>query len=212
MRLEDLNSQIQKEWSPSKSYASSAGAGDHHQECFSLDQSHPVIKSATASFSDNCTVSESNCQGLSPGFPVDSASYGYTSALLQSYFEPQPQPVQQQSLYSSNNPRSMGNYMSTANYGNNYNEVSPPWPKFAAASFVKPSLPKQQQPSGGLLFSNNTPFWNATALNDISRPGGLLAAALGEKRTCPTFTARVLLITWLLFFNCLMTYFNGFCT
>ncbi|KAL9452667.1 hypothetical protein AB3S75_008455 [Citrus x aurantiifolia] len=190
MRLEDLNSQIQKEWSPSKGYASSAGAGDHHQECFSLDQSHPVIKSATASFSDNCTVSESNCQGLSPGFPVDSASYGYTSALLQSYFEPQPQPVQQQSLYSSNNTRSMGNYMSTANYGNNYNEVSPPWPKFAAASFVKPSLPKQQQPSGGLLFSNNTPFWNATALNDISRPGGLLAAALGEKRTCPTFTAR----------------------
>ncbi|XVE51215.1 hypothetical protein DITRI_Ditri02bG0021900 [Diplodiscus trichospermus] len=135
------------------------------------------------------------CQGLSAGFPMGSSatSYGYPSTLLQSLFEPEvPQP-QQQSLF---NQRSI-NYMSgaTATYGGaNGNELSPSWPKLAPV--MRPSLPKQQP--GSLQFSNNTPFWNATAtgVNDVkagflpSPQSPFLVQTFDEKPNCPNLTTK----------------------
>lgn len=95
--------------------------------------------------------------GLSCGFPIgsDGNSYGYpsNSTLIQSLFDPdpQPQPQPQNSLYTTN-----------------HSMLSPPtWSKVS-------SMPKQQL--NGLHFSNNTPFWNASAeaLNDI--PAGVLTS------------------------------------
>lgn len=189
MIQEDLNSQMEKEWSP-KSFSSAAD--DSSINVFkSINQDFPLDhhQLKPVSSSGNCTV---NCEGLSAGFPITSASYGYSPALLQSYFEPDPQP--QQSLY---NNRSM-NYMSTPNYGTNSNEISPSWPKIP--SFLKPSLPKQQP--GGLHFSNNTPFWNANA--SASAPSSMtdiragyfpssqfLPPTLDEKLNCPSLNTKV---------------------
>ncbi|WJX26470.1 hypothetical protein P8452_15391 [Trifolium repens] len=97
--------------------------------------------------------------GLSNGCPIGSVninnSYGYPSNLIQSLFDDNdPQP---QSLYT--NP--------SMSYSSS-NELS----------LMKPSMPKQQQQlSSGLQFSNNTPFWNASAeaLNDIR--AGVLASS-----------------------------------
>ncbi|KAF2305032.1 hypothetical protein GH714_001183 [Hevea brasiliensis] len=89
------------------------------------------------------------------------------------------------------------NYSSPPNYGTILNELSPSWPKFAP--FLKTSLPKQQQqPAGGLHFSNNTPFWNASAtgLNDIrhsfvpSSQPQFLIPIFEEKPNCPNLTTK----------------------
>lgn len=164
------NSQIQKEWSP-KNFSTASGSQvstvdanfvkptmdqefslDHHQQSTGL----------------NCVTSSST------GFPIGSAannnSYGYPSTLIQSLYEP-PQP-QNNSLFT-NNPSMSYNSSSTAtSYGH---ELSPTtWSK--VSSFLKPpSMPKQQL--SGLHFSNNTPFWNASAdaLNDIR--AGVLASS-----------------------------------
>lgn len=101
---------------------------------------------------------------LSGGFPIVSSSYGYPSTLIQSLYESEPQPQPQNSLFT--NPSSLS-YSSTANYGTCSNEVSPTtWSK-VCNSLMKPSMPKQQL--SGLHFSNNTPFWNASAeaLHDV---------------------------------------------
>jgi hypothetical protein len=95
--------------------------------------------------------------GLSCGYPIGSVnnSYGYPSSLIQSLFDPEPQPQPQNSLFT--NP--------SMSYSSS-NELSPTWSN--VTSLMKPSsMPKQQL--SGLLFSNNTPFWNASAeaLNDI---------------------------------------------
>lgn len=98
--------------------------------------------------------------GLSCGYPIGSVnnSYNYPSSLIQSLFDPElqpePQPQPQNSLFT--NPSMSSSYSSSSN------ELSPTW-----TSLMKHSMPKQQL--SGLLFSNNTPFWNASAdaLNDI---------------------------------------------
>jgi len=123
---------------------------------------------------------------LSGGFPVVSASYGYPSTLIQSLYEPEPQPQQQNSLFT--NP-SMSYSSSSANYGICSNELSPTWSK--VSSLPKPSMPKQQL--SGLHFSNNTAFWNssAEALNDIragvftSSQAQYQTAKFEEKPNCP---------------------------
>lgn len=145
------SSQIQKNWSP-KNFSS--GGDELSVTAFkSMNQDFPLD---TVTSSGNCKVT---CQGLSAGFPLGAASYGYPSTLVQSLFDPDPQPPQ--SLFDN---RSMS-YSSTANYGTNSNELSPSWPK------LSPFLPKQQP--GGLHFSNKAPFWNASsaALTDNIRPG-----------------------------------------
>lgn len=176
------SSQIQKNWSP-KTYASPG-------EDSSITTFKPINQDFSVTKSGDSTPA---CQGLSAGFPMGSASYGYPSTvLLQSLFEPDPQP--QQSLL---NNRSI-NYMSApATYGANANELSsPPWPKLAPC--LRPSLPKQQQPSS-LHFSNNTPFWNAssTGLSDVkasflpSPQSQFLAQTFDEKPNCPSLTIKV---------------------
>ncbi|RDX87427.1 Transcription factor bHLH112, partial [Mucuna pruriens] len=159
------NSQIQKDWSP-KNFSSAGG----NQE-FSLDQQS--LNSVVAS------------TGLSCGFPIVSASFDYPPTLIQSLYDPEPQPQPHNTVFT--NP-SMS-YSSTANYGTCSNELSPTWSK--VSSLMKPSMPKQQL--SGLHFSNNTSFWNASAeaLNDIR--AGVFASSqpqyqppkFEEKPNCP---------------------------
>lgn len=192
MMQEDMNSgglnssQIQRDWSP-KSFTSSA------DQDFSIEQQrlNPVVNG-----SGNSTAT---C--FSTGFSMEpsSASYGYPSTLIQSLFEPDPQPQhhQQQSLF---NNRSM-NFLSstTPNYGTNImSELSSPsWPN-KVSSFIKSSLPKQQPI--GLHLSNNTPCWNASAtsaMNDIrasflpSLQSQFIVPDFEEKPNCPSLTTKV---------------------
>ncbi|XP_075663595.1 transcription factor bHLH112 isoform X3 [Castanea sativa] len=154
------STQIQKNWSP-KNLSNGGDQQDNSsitafKSSISQDFSLDTVSSSTG----NCTVT---CQGLSTGFPVGSASYGYPSTLIQSLFDPDPQP--QQSLF---NNRSLS-YSSATNFGATTNELSPSWPRFP------PFFPKQQP--CGLHFTNNTPFWNASTavatvgLNDSVRAG-----------------------------------------
>lgn len=187
------SSQVQKDWSSPKNFTgtgedSSINAFKEINQDFSLEQQR---LNSPMNTSENATAT--TCQGLSTGFSMGSPSYGYPSTLIQSLFDPDPQP--QQSLF---NNRTI-NYSSPPNYGTTLNELSPCWPKLAP--FLKPSLPKQQQQPacGGLHFSNNTPFWNAsaTALNDI-RPSFLpspqpqfLVPTFDEKPNCFNLTTKV---------------------
>lgn len=143
---------------------------NYRQEIGLLDSStHQIQKdwnnnsTSPKDFSGNCstvtTTTMTTSQALSPGFPASSgASFGYgnSAAFLQNLFDSEPVPQQQQQSFSSNN-RSM-NYNSsstTPNYGSNLGHNNS-WPRFSAPN-------KQlQQPHGGLHFSNNTPFWNAS--------------------------------------------------
>ncbi|XP_022724308.1 transcription factor bHLH112-like [Durio zibethinus] len=181
------SSQIQKDWSP-KSYTSpgedsSITTFKPINQDFSLEQQR--LNSVTSSGNNTPT-----CQGLSAGFPMGTASYGYPSTLLHSLFEPDPQP-QQQSLF---NNRSINYMSSTAPYRANANELSPSWPKLAP--FIRPSLPKQQPSS--IHFSNNTPFWNASSTggNDVkagflpSPQSQFLVQTYEKKPNCPSLTIK----------------------
>ncbi|XP_019419069.1 PREDICTED: transcription factor bHLH112 isoform X3 [Lupinus angustifolius] len=157
------NSQIQKEWSSNKSQTT-VNAPMNHEFC--IDQQG--LSSVTSS--------DQSC-----GFPIESTStYGYPSNLTQSLYEPAyPQPQPHNSLF--NNPSTMS-YSSAPNYGtSSSNELSPTtWSK------VPNSFAQKEQLSSGLHFSNNTPFWNASAeaLNDIRV--GAFASSQAQYQT-PTF-------------------------
>lgn len=135
------DSQIQKEWSTKNLSSTSGSQVSRMDQEFSLEQ-------------------QNMNSGLSCGYPIGSVnnSYNYPSSLIQSLFDPElqpePQPQPQNSLFT--NPSMSSSYSSSSN------ELSPTW-----TSLMKHSMPKQQL--SGLLFSNNTPFWNASAdaLNDI---------------------------------------------
>ncbi|KAE8696760.1 bHLH114 protein [Hibiscus syriacus] len=177
--------QTQKNWSP-RSYASrgedsSITTFKPINQDFSLEQQR--LNSVTS-----CDNSTATCQ-----FPMDSVSYGYTSTLLQTLFQSDPQ-SQQQSVF--NNNRSI-NYMSAAaTYGANCGtESSPSWPKLVP--LLRPSLPKQPPKSSLHFTNNNTPFWNASAagVNDVKAgflPSRLqsefLLQSLEEKPSCPGLT------------------------
>lgn len=182
------SSQIQKEWSP-RSYTSpgedsSITTFKPLNQDFSLEQQR--LNSVTSSGNSSPT-----CQ-----FPIGSVSYGYPSTLLQTLFDPDSQPqAQQLSLF--NNNRSIDYMSATATYGaNNATESSPSWPR--PAPFVRPSL-RKQQPSN-LHFTNNAPFWNASAtgVNDVKSsflPSQLqpefLLQTFEEKPNCPSLTKKV---------------------
>ncbi|XP_034909725.1 transcription factor bHLH123 isoform X1 [Populus alba] len=121
---------------------------------FSLDQ--PQF-SPHGSSSDS-TVS---CQGLQSSFPMDTSSiYGSPSTMVQGLLI-----SDNQARQSSFENRPMS-YAYGANYGLSTNELLPSWPK--GPQFLRNSPPKQT--SGNQLhFSNNTPFWNASAsaMNDV---------------------------------------------
>ncbi|OMO64968.1 hypothetical protein COLO4_31665 [Corchorus olitorius] len=174
--MDSSHHQIQKDWSP-KSYSPA--------EDSSITNFKPIIDQ---NFSLNCSGNN---------------NYGYPSSatLLQTLFEPDPPHFNNRSI----------NYMSPAaatNYGANVviNELSsapPPasWQKLAP--FLRPaaaSVHKQPPLSSGLHFSNNTPFWNAsagaTAINDVkssflpSQQSQFLAQTFEEKPNCPTLTTK----------------------
>lgn len=187
-RLNGMDSpQIQKDWSP-KNFStggedSSICALKPMNQGFALDQQR--LNSINSSGDSTVT-----CQGFSSGFPMGSASYGYPSTLLQGLYDPDPQP--QQYLFDN---RSM-NYSSVTNYRTSMNELSPSWPKYSP--YMKPSLPKQQ-PNSHLHFTNNTPFWNASAaaLNDIrasffpSPQSQFLTPTFEEKPNCSKLTTKL---------------------
>lgn len=192
----DSSQDIHKDWSP-KSYTNTSPGEEssittsfkpiNHQN-FSLEKDRLNI--SVASSGDSRPTS---CQSLSAGFPLGLGStctaipYGYPSTtLLQSLFESDPQTQQQNSLF---NNRSINNYMSTvaSTDGTNGHEL---WPKLAP--FVK------QQPSG-LHFSNNTPFWNASATGINDDKAGFLPSPqsqflVQEKPNCPSLKTKVKLI------------------
>ncbi|KAI4299250.1 hypothetical protein L6164_032727 [Bauhinia variegata] len=139
-------------------------------------------------------------QNLSSGpstvtFPIDSsASYGFPASLIQSLYEPEVH--QQQPQHSLFTNRSMAYSSSTGNYVTNSSsdDLSPTW-----SNKVSPFLkPKQQL--GGLHFSNNTPFWNASAdaVNDLrarvfgsSQPQyDHQATKFDEKHNCSNHTTK----------------------
>ncbi|XP_073124820.1 transcription factor bHLH123 [Henckelia pumila] len=87
-------------------------------------------------------------------------------------------------LMSENQPHNYDNirsmnytYPPTGNYGHNPGELMPSWNKFP--QFLRTSPPKHPQPlpsgaSGStshLQFTNNTPFWNASATMNDARSG-----------------------------------------
>ncbi|KAA8519931.1 hypothetical protein F0562_014159 [Nyssa sinensis] len=78
--------------------------------------------------------STATCQGSTTSFPMNSASYGCPSTLLQTLFDTDPQP--QQSLFDN---RSMTNNPSTTNYQANLNDLPS---QFLASTFEeKPNCP-----------------------------------------------------------------------
>ncbi|KZV55191.1 hypothetical protein F511_12778 [Dorcoceras hygrometricum] len=91
------------------------------------------------------------CQGLSTNFPLNLASYGYTLFDTDSEHP-------QQTLFDNQEM----NYLSAASFSN---ELISGFPKVSHME-IKPSVAKQQ-PANRMQFSNNTPFWRATAPPDF---------------------------------------------
>ncbi|KAL4368544.1 hypothetical protein GQ457_05G030010 [Hibiscus cannabinus] len=117
--------------------------------------------------------------GLSTGFPMALASYGYSPTLLQCLFG---------SDFDPQTPSST-DFMSsaTSHYGADANESSP---------FTRPSLPKQLPSS--LQFSNSTPFRNVSAagINDIETgllpsPNSQFLVEKAEKPNCLSPTTKI---------------------
>ncbi|XP_068667559.1 transcription factor bHLH123-like [Aristolochia californica] len=175
------SSQVQKDWSPKNFPTASEDTMNTFKQinqAFALEQQRPN------SSSGDCMAT---CQGLpSSNFSMGSASYGCPSTMLQGLFDPDPQ--------TSYENRSI-NFPSQMNYRMNANEIPPSWPKFP--QFLKSSPPKQQS-SNQLHFSNNTPYWNATAaaINDV-RPGfypsthtQFLEQNFEEKPNCSNLTTK----------------------
>ncbi|KAJ1434833.1 Myc-type, basic helix-loop-helix [Sesbania bispinosa] len=162
------NSQIQKDWSP-KNFSSAGGS-----QVSTIDGFKPMNQEFSVDEQSlNCVTSSTG------GFPN---SYGYPSTLI---YEADPQP--QNSLFT--NPSAMSYSSTPTVYGTSSNELSPTWSK-VSTSLMKPSMPKQQL--SGLHFSNNTPFWNASAeaLHDI-RAGVFASSSQGQYQT-PNFEEKKL--------------------
>ncbi|KAL2472595.1 transcription factor bHLH [Forsythia ovata] len=107
-------------------------------------------------------------------FQMDSAAYG----LLLSDNQPQ------QSTYDNQAMSYPGPYPTS--YDTSTGELLPSWSKFP--SFLRASTPKQL-PSGHLHFTNNTPFWNASAaaMNDV-RPS--FFPSLQQQLPTPSFDEK----------------------
>lgn len=129
------------------------------------------------------------CQGSpSNSFSLDSSSYRCPSMVFQGLTDRNPH-LECYPFYGR-----MTNYPTPLNRHVNSNEFSSSssWSKFP--QFIKNSPPKQQQPNQ-LHFSNNTPFWNATAepINDVkpnfcpSSQNQFLAPTFSEKPNCSYF-------------------------
>lgn len=141
---------------------------------FSLDQPQ---------FSSHSSPGESTvtCQGLPTSFQVDSSVYGSPSTILQGLLGSDHQ--QNQSSFE-NRPM---NYPYLGTYGVNSNEFLPSWSK--VPQFLRTSPPKQPSHTQ-LHFSNNAPFWNASAaaMAADSRPS--FSPTLQPQFSTPTFNEK----------------------
>ncbi|RDX79493.1 Transcription factor bHLH123, partial [Mucuna pruriens] len=162
------NSQIHRDWIP-KSFSS--GGGNQIDNFKPLNQEFSIDHQSLSSLT---TTGLSN-RGL---FPIGSALYGNPST-LQSLYEPDPHPQPQHSLFT-NRPMS---YSSKASYGTPCTELPPTWSK--VSTFFKPTPISKQHPIG-LHFSNNTPFWNASAEALHDTRAGTFASSQSQYQT-PTF-------------------------
>ncbi|XP_057796886.1 transcription factor bHLH112-like [Salvia miltiorrhiza] len=87
-------------------------------------------------------------QGLpATSFPLNTASYSYTSSLLHTFFDADSQPLLE-------------------NEETNFSSSPPNFPAEVVPS-LRPSFPKPQQLANNFQFINNTAFWNATAASSF---------------------------------------------
>ncbi|XP_058091026.1 transcription factor bHLH112-like [Magnolia sinica] len=161
------------------------------------DSSINAFKQLNQSFGlDPHRLSSGNNSGDSTNsFSISSSSYGCPSNLLQGLFDPDQQQQQQQQQQAAYDNRPM-NYESPMTFRLNSNEFAATWPKFPP--FLKTSPPKPQ-PSNQLHFSNNAPFWNASATTISDVRSGLfpspqtqfVAPVFEEKPNCSNLTAKM---------------------
>lgn len=129
-----------------------------------FNQMNQGLNSATSS--NNCTVTTS--------FPMESASYGYPSKLLQTLYDTDSTP--QRSLFDN---RSI-NYLSNTNYRTNFNEISPSLANLS-------TLLRQQQPISPLNLTNSSQLWNSSYFP--STQAQFLASNFEEKPSFPNLIA-----------------------
>ncbi|KAG1347253.1 transcription factor bHLH123 [Cocos nucifera] len=133
---------------------------------------------------------EPSVAGVS-SYPLVPASYGCSPRMLQGLLEPDTR--QQQSIYDN---RSV-NYQSPmmAYCGSSAESLQHSWAKFP--QFLRSSPPKQQ-PGNQLQFSNNTPFWNASAasMGEVRTgfchpmPSQFVSQAFEQKPTCSSLATK----------------------
>ncbi|MQM09449.1 hypothetical protein Taro_042322 [Colocasia esculenta] len=152
---------------------------------FMLDQSHLN----SAGDSGDCTANS---------FPVTPASLGCPPTLLQGLFDQEVKPQRQP--YDNRSPT---NFMAPMSYNRLSSSEDPSqaatWSRYP--QFLKGSPPKQQQqqPTHQLQFSNNTPFWNASAAAVADARSGFYTPPqapfvahqkFDEKSICSTVTSK----------------------
>ncbi|KAJ6753655.1 TRANSCRIPTION FACTOR BHLH123-LIKE ISOFORM X1 [Salix purpurea] len=169
-----FRSTLQDNLSSSTNYQQENGIGSSQaqwrERVFTGDSSMTEFKQMNRGFSidqpqfsphGNSGDSTVSCQGLQSTFPMDSSSiYGTAATMLQGLLISD---NQAQHCSFENRPMSYGY---GANYGISTNEFLPSLPK--GSQFFRNSPPKQLS-HNQLQFSNNTPFWNASAsaMNDV---------------------------------------------
>ncbi|GMP72774.1 hypothetical protein CsSME_00030696 [Camellia sinensis var. sinensis] len=131
-----------------------------------FNQLNQGLNSATSS--NNCTVTAS--------FPMESASYGCPSKLLQTLYDTDSTP--QRSLFDN---RSI-NYLSNTNYQTNFNEISPSLANLS-------TLLRQQQPISPLNLTNSSQLWNSSYFP--STQAQFHASNFEEKPSFPNIIAMV---------------------
>ncbi|XP_044473117.1 transcription factor bHLH123 isoform X2 [Mangifera indica] len=171
----NFRSMLQENLNSSANYEQETGMGSSQvhwrsEKLFSGDSSATEFKQINRGFSldqpqfsphGSSSDSTVTCQGLPSSFQMDSSVlYGSPSTILQGILGPPEnnnnnQPHQSSMIYQ---------------YGGNH-ELLPSWPK--VPQFLRTSPPKQPPQHSQLHFSNNAPFWNASAasMNEV-RPSG----------------------------------------
>ncbi|KDP38997.1 hypothetical protein JCGZ_00754 [Jatropha curcas] len=155
-----LQENYQQEWRERVFSTGSESAINEYKQIssrgFSLDH-QPQFSPHGGSSSDSTVT----CQGLqSSGFQMD---YGSPSTMLQGLLLSPDNHHQQQQQTQSSLSYQYGS--SATNYGISSNELVPSWSK--VTNFLRNSPPKQS-PHSQLHFSNNAPFWNASASNSMT--------------------------------------------
>lgn len=131
---------------------------------FSLDQ--PQFSPHGSS-----TDSTVTCQGLPSSFQMDSSAlYGNPATIFQGILGSENQPHQSAASFEN---RSVNYHYGASTYGMNTSEFVPSWSGNKVPQFLRTSPPKQQPQHTHLHFSNNGPFWNASAasMNDVRASG-----------------------------------------